>query len=74
MEGTRYRLATGTHNVPQNVWFNVEVIRRGTTATVRLNGAPLFQNVQISQLPDASFGVVSHFSLGHFDNLTLREL
>jgi hypothetical protein len=74
MEGTRYRLATGTHNVPRNVWFNVEVIRRGTTATVRLNGSPLFQNVQIGQLPDGSFGVVSRFSRGHFDNLTLREL
>jgi hypothetical protein len=74
MEGTRYRLATGTHNVPRNVWFNVEVIRRGPTATVRLNGSPLFQNVPVGQLPDASFGVVSHFSLGHFDNLTLREL
>jgi hypothetical protein len=74
MEGTLYRLATATHNVPRNVWFNVEVIRRGTTATVRLNGSPLFQNVQIGQQPTGGFGVVSRFSLGRFDNLTLREL
>jgi hypothetical protein len=74
MEETRYRLATGTHNVARNVWFDVEVIRRGTTATVRLNGSPLFRNVQISQLPVGSFGVVCHFSLCHFDNLALREL
>ena len=74
MEGTSYRLASGTHNVPRDVWFNVEVIRRGTTATVRLNGSPLFQNIQIGQLPPGFFGVVSRFSLGRFDNLTLREL
>jgi hypothetical protein len=74
MEGSRYRLATATHNVPRDVWFNVQVIRRGTAATVRLNGSPLFQNVQIGQLPLGSFGVVSHWSLGRFDNLTLREL
>jgi CubicO group peptidase (beta-lactamase class C family) len=28
MEGTRYRLATGTHTVPRNVAFDVEVIRK----------------------------------------------
>lgn len=74
MEGTRYVLATARHNVPKNTWFNVEVIRRGTTATVRLNGSPLFQNVQIGQLPPGYFGVVCHFSQCHFDNLQLREL
>jgi hypothetical protein len=74
MEGTRYTLATATHSIPRNVWFNVEVIRKGTTATVRLNNAPLFQNVQIGQIPEGFFGVVSHFSQGHFDNLELREV
>lgn len=74
MEGTLYLLASGTHNISGNVWFDVEVIRRGTTATVRLNGATLFQNVQIGQLPNGSFGVVSRFTLGHFDNLQWREL
>ena len=74
MEGTRYTLATATHSIQRNVWFNVEVIRKGTTATVRLNNAPLFQNVQIGQIPEGFFGVVSHFSQGHFDNLELREV
>ena len=74
IEGTRYRLATGTHTVPRNVFFDVEILRKGTTATVTVNGKPLFQNVQVGQLGGGFLGVVSHWSKGRFDNLATKEV
>jgi hypothetical protein len=74
MEGTRYRLATGSHTVPRNVAFDVEVIRKGTTATVTVNGKPTFQNVQVGQLGFGALGVVSHWAKGRFDNLATKEV
>jgi hypothetical protein len=74
MEGTRYRLATGSHTVPRNVAFDVEVIRKGTTATVTVNGHPTFQNVQVGQLGFGALGVVSHWAKGRFDNLATKEV
>lgn len=74
IEGTRYRLATGTHTVPRNVFFDVEILRRGTTATVTVNGKPTFQNVQVGQLSGGYLGIVSHWSKGRFDNLATKEV
>ena len=74
MEGTRYRLATGTHTVPRNVGFDVEILRKGTTATVTVNGKPTFQNVQVGQLGGGLLGVVSHWAKGRFDNLSTKEV
>jgi hypothetical protein len=74
MEGTRYPLATGTHAVPRNVWFDVEIIRKGTIATVTVNGKPTFQNVQVGQLGGGLLGVVSRFAKGSFDNLATNEV
>jgi hypothetical protein len=74
MEGTRYRLATGTHTVPRNVGFDVEILRKGTTATVTVNGKPTFQNVQVGQLGGGLLGVVSHWAKGRFDNLATKEV
>jgi hypothetical protein len=73
MEGTRYRLATGTHTVPRNVAFDVEILRQGTTATVTVNGKPTFQNVQVGQLDSGFFGAVSHWAKSRFDNLATKE-
>jgi hypothetical protein len=73
IEGTRYRLATGTHTVPRNVAFDVEILRKGTTATVTVNGKPTFQNVQVGQLGGGLLGVVSHWAKGRFDNLSTKE-
>lgn len=73
MEGTRYRLATGSHTVPRNVAFDVEILRKGTTATVTVNGKQTFQNVQVGQLGGGLLGVVSHWAKGRFDNLATKE-
>jgi hypothetical protein len=74
MEGTKYTLATATHTVPRNVWFGVALLRKGTTATVMLNGKPIFQNVQVGQLGGGALGVVSHWSKARFDNLATKEV
>lgn len=73
IEGTRYRLATGTHAVPRNVWFDAEIIRKGTTATVRVNGTPVIQNVQAGHLGAGGLGVVTHWSKGRFDNISTKH-
>ncbi len=74
IEGTRYRLASGAHAVPKNVAFDVEIIRKGTTATVIVNGKPMFQNVQVGQLGGGVLGVVSHWAKGRWDNLVTKEV
>jgi hypothetical protein len=73
IEGTRYRLATGTHGVPRNVWFDAELIRQGTTATVTVNGAPVMQNVQAGHIGAGGLGVVTHWAKGSFDNISTRH-
>jgi hypothetical protein len=73
IEGTRYRLATGTHNVPRNVWFDAEIIRKGTTATVTVNGRPVIQNAQAGHLGTGELGVVSHWAKGRFDDLSVKH-
>ena len=73
LEGKRYRLAAGTHTVPQNVWFNVEIVQQGATATVRVNGKPTIQNVPVGDFAAGAFGVVSHWSKGRFDDLAIQE-
>jgi len=73
IEGSRYRLATGTHTVPRNVWFDAELIRKGTTATVRVNGTPVIQNVQAGQLGAGGLGVVTHWAKGRFDNVSTKH-
>jgi hypothetical protein len=73
IEGTIYRLATGTHTVPRNVWFDAELIRKGTTATVTVNGTPVIQNVQAGQLGAGGLGVVTHWAKGRFDNVSTKH-
>jgi hypothetical protein len=43
--------------VPRNTWFDVEILRRGTTTTVKVNGAAIFDRVAQGKLglaPQAS--------------------
>jgi hypothetical protein len=83
LNGVRYRVATAAHNVPRNVWFNVEVLRQSKGAfldpglsfhtTVRVNGATIFDRVPQSELPYGDVGVVTHWSTGRFDNLSVTD-
>jgi len=73
INGARYTLATAAHNVPRNTWFNVEVVRHGLLTSVKLNGTPLFGNVQQGELSYGDVGVVTHWSKARFDNLVVED-
>jgi hypothetical protein len=71
IHGVRYVVARGTHAVPRNVWFNLEVIRKGINTTVKVNGSTRIQNVPQGELPGGSAGAVTHWSKGRFDDLSV---
>jgi hypothetical protein len=73
LNGARYRVATGTHNVPANTWFDVELLRQGVNTTVKVNGSIVFDRVPQGELPAGDVGVVSHWSKARFDNLTVTD-
>jgi hypothetical protein len=73
LNGVRTLVASSTHNVPPNVWFDVAVLRRGTTTTVKVNGTTIFNNVQQGELGTGKVGVVTHWSKGRFDNVAVRD-
>lgn len=74
LNGVRYRVASGTHNVPLHASFDVEVLRQGTTTTVKVNGLTVFDRVPQGQLSYGDVGVVTHWAPGRFDNLTVTDL
>jgi hypothetical protein len=78
IQGQLTQIATATHTaLGRNVWFNVELARRGPFANVKVNGQPVFQNVPAAQLDsplnDGTIGLISHWAPGRFDDLHLEE-
>jgi hypothetical protein len=73
INGVRSRVATGTHNVPRNVWFDVEIVRRNITTTVKVNGTTIFDKVPQGELGHGEVGVVTHWSKARFDNLSIES-
>jgi hypothetical protein len=73
MNGTRYRVASATHSVPRNAWFDVEVLRNGTSTSVKVNGVTLFDKVPQAELGHGDVGVIAHWSKARFDDLEVRE-
>lgn len=72
-QGTRYLVASATHGVPRNVFFDVEVVRSGVSTTVLVNGSAIFDDVPQGELGAGDVGVVTHWSRGRFDDLTVEE-
>jgi hypothetical protein len=85
IQGQLTQVATATHGaLGSNVWFRVELARRGPFATVKVNGQSVFQNVPTAQLDNplntstvpfgtGVVGVISHWAPGRFDDLRLEE-
>lgn len=73
LNGMRQQVATGTHNVPRNVWFDVEVLRQGLNTTVKVNGTTIFNAVPQSELPFGEVGVVTHWAKARFDDLSVSD-
>jgi hypothetical protein len=73
INGARYRVASASHSVPRNVWFDVEVLRNGTSTTVKVNGVTLFDKVPQAELGHGDVGVIAHWAKARFDDLEVRE-
>lgn len=73
IEGVRYTILSVPHNIPVNTPFNVQVIRNGIRTTVKVNGATVINGAIQGQLGGGRVGVVSHWTKGHYDNLSLTE-
>jgi hypothetical protein len=72
IQGVRYTVATRTHNIPRNTWFDVQVIRNGIFTDVKLNGATVVQQLPQGELRGGSVGAITHWTKGHFDNVSLE--
>ena len=73
LNGTRIRIAQGSHSVPRNVWFDVEVSRSRGYTSVKVNGQTVFDQVPQAELGPGSVGVVSHWAKARFDELSAAE-
>jgi hypothetical protein len=73
LNGRSYRVATATHNVPRNTWFDVELLRAGTTTTVKVNGTTIFDRVPQAQQSKGAVGVVAHWAKARFDDLRIAD-
>jgi hypothetical protein len=71
IQGVRYPVATGTHTIPRNTWFDVQVVRVGIFTDVRVNGTTVLQLVRQGELRGGGIGVITHWSKGRFDNVVL---
>ena len=71
IQGVLYPVQTGTFSVPRNTWFDVQLIRDSASTMVKVNGATVIAIAFQGELPGGVLGVVSHWSKGHFDNITL---
>jgi hypothetical protein len=73
IQGVMYTVATARHSIPPNVWFNVEVIRRGILTSVRVNGTAVISNIAQAQLGPGRVGPITHWSKGRFDDFSVTE-
>jgi hypothetical protein len=52
-----------------NAWYDVDVIRSGSTTTVKVNGAPIFSSITQSELGPGRIGVFTRSDNAKFDNI-----
>jgi hypothetical protein len=71
IQGEVRTLATTSMNLPRSTWFDVEVIRRGFSTSVKVNGTTVIGNVTQAQLGPGRVGVITHWSKGRFDDLSV---
>lgn len=74
IQGIRYQVASFPHTVPSNTWFNVQLVRSGIYTTFKVNGVVVARDVPQGELRGGLIGVVTHWSPGRFDALSLKPL
>jgi hypothetical protein len=73
IQGVKYPVRTRSHTIPRNTWFDVDVIRNGIFTTVKLNGETVLENEPQGDLPGGSIGLVTHWTRGRFDDVSVTE-
>lgn len=73
IEGVRYPVATRSCHIPRNRWFDVQVIRAGIFTTIKLNGATIVQDMPQGGLRGGGIGAITHWTRGHFDDVSLES-
>ena len=74
INGTTTTVATAPYSGGgANVWFDVDVIRSGTSTTVKVNGVTIFSNIVQSELGAGKIGLITTWTDGRFDNVVLTE-
>jgi hypothetical protein len=72
IEGVLYPVLTMSPNLPRKTWFDVQVIRNGIFTDVKLNGVTWVHMLPQGELRGGGVGAITHWTKGHFDNLTLQ--
>ena len=72
IQGVSYRIETFQHNVPRNTWFDVQLFRSDIYTTFKVNGVTIIRDVPQGELHGGRIGVVTHWSQGRFDDVSLR--
>lgn len=72
-QGVRTTVATATHTIPRNTWFDVQVLSLNHSTRIQINGTTVIQNVPQRELQSGSVGVITHWTKGHFDNVSLTD-
>jgi hypothetical protein len=58
-------------NASAGVWFTVKIVRSNQATTVIANGQTIFSQVAQTEFGAGKIGVVSHWDLGRFDNVSV---
>jgi hypothetical protein len=72
IQGEARTLATSNISLPRKTWFDVEVVRRGFSTSVKVNGTTVIGSVTQAQLGPGRVGVITHWSKGRFDDLSVE--
>jgi hypothetical protein len=72
IQGVRYPVATLSHTIPRNTWFEVQVIRDGIFTSVNVNGVTRVLQLPQGELRGGGIGAITHWTKGRFDNVLLE--
>ncbi len=73
INGVATTVATGSYGgtVGYGFWFGVDIIRSGTTTSVKFNGTNIFNNITQSELGVGKIGLVTTWCDASFDNISV---
>ena len=72
INGTTTTVATASYSGGgPNVWFDVDVIRSGTSTMVSVNGITVFSNIVQGELGAGKIGAITTWTDGRFDNVSI---